>query len=36
MTISEMAMDLGRNGKSILGLLSGVRVYRGIRPVIEK
>ncbi|MEJ2758437.1 MAG: hypothetical protein P8046_08170, partial [Anaerolineales bacterium] len=32
MTISEMEMDLGRNGKSILGLLSGVRVYRGIRP----
>ena len=36
MTINEMANELGRNGKSILGLLSGVRVYRGIRPVIEK
>jgi len=36
MTISEMANELGRDGKSILGLLSGVRVYRGIRPVIEK
>jgi len=36
MTISEMSNELGRDGKSILGLLSGVRVYRGIRPVIEK
>lgn len=36
MTINEMAAEIGRDGKSILGLLSGVRVYRGIRPVLEK
>lgn len=36
MTVNEIANELDRDGKNILKLLSGVRVYRGIRPVITK
>lgn len=36
MSITEIANELGRDSKNILRMLSGVRVYRGIRPVMAK
>ncbi|MGD2028170.1 MAG: hypothetical protein PVI99_10170 [Anaerolineales bacterium] len=36
MSITEIANELGRDAKNILRMLSGVRVYRGIRPVMTK
>lgn len=36
MTVVEMGEELGRDPRSLLRLLSGVRVYRGIRPVVGK
>ena len=36
MSITEIANELGRDAKNILRMLSGVRVYRGIRPVMAK
>jgi hypothetical protein len=36
MTITEIGHQLGRDAKNILRMLSGVRVYRGIRPVSAK
>ena len=36
MTISEIGEELGRDPKQILKMLSGVRVYRGIRPLMSK
>ena len=36
MTILELGEELGRNPKQILGMLSGVRVYQGIRPLMSK
>lgn len=36
MTPLEMGEDLNRDPKGILRLLSGVRVYRGIRPMISR
>jgi hypothetical protein len=36
MTVVEMGEELGRNPKQLLRLLSGVRVYRGIRPLAGK
>jgi len=36
MTIQELGEELGRDPKQILRMLSGVRVYRGIRPLMSK
>lgn len=36
LTVVEMGEELGRDPKQLLRLLSGVRVYRGIRPMIGK
>jgi len=36
MTVIEMGEELDRDPRSLLRLLSGVRVYRGIRPVLTK
>jgi len=36
MTILEIGEELGRDPKQILKMLSGVRVYRGIRPLLSK
>jgi hypothetical protein len=36
MTVVEMGEELGRDPRSLLRLLSGFRVYRGIRPVVAK
>ena len=36
MTILELGEELGRDPKQILRMLSGVRVYRGIRPLMSK
>ena len=36
MTVVEMGEELNRDPRSLLRLLSGVRVYRGIRPVLGK
>ncbi|NIV10498.1 MAG: hypothetical protein GWN62_04125 [Aliifodinibius sp.] len=36
MSINEIGEELGRDPKQILRMLSGVRVYRGIRPVTSK
>ncbi len=35
MTVAEIGMHLGRDPKPILRTLSGPRVYRGIRPILE-
>ncbi|MBN2501393.1 MAG: hypothetical protein JXB38_11490 [Anaerolineales bacterium] len=35
MSATEIGEELGRPPQSILRLLSGPRVYRGIRPIIE-
>ena len=35
MTIQEVGDQLGRDAKPILKMLSGPRVYRGIRPVLD-
>ena len=35
MTVVEIAEELNRDPKPILRTLSGPRVYRGIRPIIE-
>jgi hypothetical protein len=35
MSVQEIADQLGRPAKPILRMLSGGRVYRGIRPIIE-
>lgn len=36
MTVVEMGEELNREPKNLLRMLSGVRVYRGIRPVMSK
>ena len=36
MTIQELGDELGRDPKQILRMLSGSRVYRGIRPLMRK
>jgi hypothetical protein len=36
MTVVEIAEQVGRDPKHILRTLSGVRVYRGIRPIIAR
>ena len=36
MTVVEVADQLGRDPKHILRTLSGVRVYRGIRPILAR
>ena len=36
MTIQELGDELGRDPKQILRMLSGSRVYRGIRPLMSK
>ncbi len=36
MTVVEVAEQLGRDPKHILRTLSGVRVYRGIRPILAR
>ncbi|MEN8241789.1 MAG: hypothetical protein ABFS17_07705 [Chloroflexota bacterium] len=36
MTVVEIAEQVGREPKHILRTLSGVRVYRGIRPIIAR
>ena len=36
MTVTEICEDLKRDSKSLLRMLSGVRVYKGIRPVLHK
>jgi len=36
MTVVEMGEELERDPKHLLRLLSGVRVYRGIRPMVGK
>lgn len=36
MTTAEMGEELNRDPKNLLRMLSGVRVYRGIRPVMIK
>jgi hypothetical protein len=36
MTVVEIADELGRDPKHILRTLSGVRVYRGIRPILAR
>lgn len=36
MTVVEMGEELNRDPKNLLRMLSGVRVYRGIRPVMSK
>lgn len=36
MSVEDIGAQLNRNPKPILKTLSGARVYRGIRPVIEK
>jgi len=36
MTVVEIAEEIGREPKHILRTLSGVRVYRGIRPIIAR
>jgi hypothetical protein len=36
MTPVEMGEELNRDPKGILRLLSGIRVYRGIRPIIRR
>ena len=35
MTVTEIAEELNRDPMPILKTLSGVRVYRGIRPILE-
>jgi hypothetical protein len=35
LTVAELAEKIGRPAKTILRTLSGVRVYKGIRPVDE-
>ncbi len=36
MTVTEIADELNRDPKHILRMLSGVRVYKGIRPLLGK
>jgi hypothetical protein len=36
MTVVEMGEELNRDPMSLLRMLSGVRVYRGIRPMMSK
>ena len=36
MTVVEMGEELNRDPKNLLRMLSGVRVYRGIRPAMSK
>mgnify|MGYP000346347917 CR=1 FL=1 len=36
MTVVEMGEELNRDPKSLLRMLSGVRVYRGIRPAVGR
>ena len=36
MTIAEIGEELNREPNNILRMLSGMRVYRGIRPVVNK
>lgn len=36
MTAAEMGEELNRDPKNLLRMLSGVRVYRGIRPKVSK
>ena len=36
MNVVEIAEEVGREPKQILRTLSGVRVYRGIRPIIAR